>query len=169
MYAVSCSCMRSNRSSGLPPLVAPSRAQPGGPVSLPQSPQSSDRDKSTMTRNMRRVPAINTRTQTQTQTSAVAETSAPTLGPLSLATPCVSAVDGERVTGASAGKWPECSRKWLRLACPRAGSARSLEYRRGPNAGLPFRNVNGTFLRAAIRHNTNLQKFEFCLALEWWL
>ena len=27
MYAVSCSCMRSNRSSGLPPLVAPGRAQ----------------------------------------------------------------------------------------------------------------------------------------------
>ena len=148
MYAVSCSCMRSNRSSGLPPLVAPSRAQPGGPVSLPQSPQSSARNKSTTGRNMRCVPAINTRTQTQTQTSA---TSAPTL-------------DGERVTAASARKWPECSRKWQRLACPRAGSARSLEYMSGPNAGLPFRNVNGTFLRAAIRHNTNLQKFERCAA-----
>ena len=37
---------------------------------LPQSPQSSDKDTSIMTRNMRREPAINTRTQRQTQTSA---------------------------------------------------------------------------------------------------
>ena len=57
-----------------------------------------------------------------------------------------------------------------------SGSARDTPRRRDPPRVLrdcpgfePPRSHNGTFLQAAIRHNTNLQKFEFCLALEWWL